>query len=312
MTNPGNIVRVRARNGGRASVYEANGWAQQYSSGLLAGNGVKQNTIADMNVLVGGSSTKPDVLLAENPAGYKIALDLVGQQALTITAPASNSRISAVVAYTDDLSLPTTEDTVTGSPASCGLIIVNGTAAANPTAPTDAQIRTAITSDGATGSQAAYCIIAKILVSSDTTAIENSLITTNIASLGSQIFNIFYPVGSYYETSDTSFDPNVSWGGTWVEDTAGKVLVSYDNGDADFGTVGGTGGEKTHKLTTTEMPNHSHNMYRSGFESVAQGSFTSSITGTAQATGTTAGAGGGGAHNNLQPYIVVKRWHRTA
>ncbi len=185
MTNPDNIVRVRARNGGRASVYEANGWAQAYSGGLLEGNGVIQNTSADMNVLVGGSSSKPDVVLAENPAGYKIALDLVGQQAVAITAPASNSRISAIVAYTDDLSLASTEDTVTGSPASCGLIVVNGTASASPSEPTDAQIRTAITSDGATGSQAAYCVIATIEVASSTTVITNSLITIKQAAIGS-------------------------------------------------------------------------------------------------------------------------------
>lgn len=183
MTNPDNIVRVRARNGGRASVYEANGWAQAYTSGLLEGNGVTQNTSADMNVLVGGSMAKPDVILAENPSGYKIALDIVGKQPIAITTPASNSRISAIVAYTDDLALVSTEDTVTGSPASCGLIVVNGTASASPSEPTDNQIRTAITADGATGSQASYCVIATVLVSSDTTIITDSLITVKKVSL---------------------------------------------------------------------------------------------------------------------------------
>ena len=183
MTNPDNIVRVRARNGGRASVYEANGWAQSYSAGLFEGDGVIQNTVADMNVLVGGSSSKPDVVLAENPAGYKIALDLVGQQPIAITTPASNNRISSIVAYTDDLSLATTEDNVTGSPSTCGLIVVNGTASVNPTEPTEAQIRTAITNDGATGSQAAYVVIANILVSSSTTAITDSLIVPNRATV---------------------------------------------------------------------------------------------------------------------------------
>lgn len=183
MTNPDNIVRVRARNGGRASVYEANGWCQPFSTGLVEGNGVIQNTSADMNVLVGGSATKPDVIIAENAAGYKIALDIVGQQAVAITAPASNSRISAIVAYTDDLSLPTTEDNVTGSPASCGLIVVNGTASASPSAPTDTQIRSAITADGATGSQAAYAVIATIVVASTTTSITDSLISINYAKM---------------------------------------------------------------------------------------------------------------------------------
>ncbi len=185
------MVRVRARNGGRASVYEANGWAQAYTSGLLEGNGVTQNTVADMNVLVGGSATKPDVILAENAAGYRIALDIVSQQAITITTPASNSRISAIVAYTDDLALASSEDTITGSPASCGLIVVNGTASASPTAPTDNQIRTAITADGATGSQAAYCVIATVLVPYDATAIDDSMITMNVAKIGSQ--NIDFP-----------------------------------------------------------------------------------------------------------------------
>lgn len=35
------------------------------------------------------------------------------------------------------------------------------------------------------------------------------------------INDLIRPVGSYYETSDTSFDPNVTWGGTWelIENT---------------------------------------------------------------------------------------------
>ena len=186
MTNPNNIVRVRARNGGRASVYEANAWCQAFSSGIFEGVGVVQNTSADMNVLVGGSATKPDVLIAQNPSGYKIALDIIGHQAVAITAPTSNSRISAIVAYTDDLSLSTTQSDVTGSPSSCGLIVVNGTAAANPVAPTDTQIREAITQDGATGSQAPYCVIATIKVASNTTMITDSLISTNQAGIGSK------------------------------------------------------------------------------------------------------------------------------
>lgn len=208
MTNPDNIVRVRARNGGRASVYEANGWAQAYTSGLLEGNGVTQNTSADMNVLVGGSATKPDVVLAINPADYRIGLDIVGQQAIAITAPASNSRISAIVAYTDDLSLATTEDTVTGSPSSCGLIVVNGTASASPSEPTDNQIRTAITADGATGSQASYCIIATILVESTTTTITDSMITIKRAQIGSQNIDFATLSGNY---STTEIDTGYVW-----------------------------------------------------------------------------------------------------
>ena len=182
-TNPNDIVRVRARANGRASVYEANAWCQSLSQGVLDGNGVVQNTSADMNVLVGGTSNKPDVVIASNPSGYKIALDIVGQQAVAITAPASNKRITSIVAYTDDLSLASTDENITGSPSSCGLIVVNGTASASPSAPDDATIRTAITDDGATGSQACYCVLAEILVDHTTTTITNSLIDNKISGV---------------------------------------------------------------------------------------------------------------------------------
>lgn len=230
MTNPDNIVRTRARNGGRASVYEANGWAQSFTSGIIDGNGVIQNNVADMNVLVGGSTTKPDVVLAENPVGYKVALDLVTQQAVTITKPASNSRISAIVAYTDDLSLPTTEDTVTGSPSSCGLIVVNGTAGSSPSAPSDTTIRNAITADGATGSQAAYCVIATVLVASNTTSITNNEITNNMAKLGAKNID-FATIGGSYSTSE------IATGATWVDGkTIYKKSFSTTSGPQDGST----------------------------------------------------------------------------
>lgn len=47
------------------------------------------------------------------------------------------------------------------------------------------------------------------------------------------LLDLFYPVGSYYETSDISFNPNSIWGGTWVDDTKGYVTVGAlrDGGD---------------------------------------------------------------------------------
>ena len=255
MTNPDNIVRVRARNGGRASVYEANGWCQAFSTGLLEGNGVIQNTVADMNVLVGGSITKPDVVIATNPAGYKIALDIVGQQAVAITAPASNKRISAIVAYTDDLSLPTTQDTVTGAPGSCGLIVVNGTAASSPTAPNDTTIRSAITADGATGSQASYCVIATILVENGTTAITSSEITTNKAGVTSQNIDCATSVdadgwikvklakNTVMYAKQGSFSITMG-GSTWTSRQVSAKPTDLDIYQTFRGIVSGTSGDK--------------------------------------------------------------------
>lgn len=130
-----------------------------------------------------------------------------------------------------------------------------------------------------------------------------------------RMLNLFYPVGSYYETSNTSFDPNNAWCGTWVEDTAGRVLVAQDAGT--FATVGDTGGEETHTLVTAEMPSHNHELAFHGISgSTEQGKGVPFMGDGNDYIGKDArgvySTGGDGAHNNLQPYLVVKRWHRVS
>lgn len=39
------------------------------------------------------------------------------------------------------------------------------------------------------------------------------------------VLDIFYPVGSFYKTTNISFNPNTVWGGTWVEDTTQDVVA---------------------------------------------------------------------------------------
>lgn len=48
-------------------------------------------------------------------------------------------------------------------------------------------------------------------------------------SINTDLVDMIYPVGSYYETSDTTFDPNTAWGGTWVNV---KRNVMRTNGSA--------------------------------------------------------------------------------
>ena len=49
---------------------------------------------------------------------------------------------------------------------------------------------------------------------------------TEVVSVSKQLILSVYPVGSYYETSDPDFNPNTAWGGTWVKDTQGRVMVA--------------------------------------------------------------------------------------
>ena len=127
---------------------------------------------------------------------------------------------------------------------------------------------------------------------------------------GTNVLEKVYPVGSIYINASVSTNPATLLGfGTWVAFGAGKVVVGLDSTDTDFDTVGETGGAKTHTLTTSEIPSHTHalnasdNPGGSGAIEVAGGSPTS--TQSTQATG------GGSAHNNLQPYIVAYMWKRT-
>lgn len=135
---------------------------------------------------------------------------------------------------------------------------------------------------------------------------------------GEAFLNMFYPVGSYYETSDNNFDPNVTWGGTWVKETQGQVHVSSGVNYTVGGALTNTsdGGEEEHTLTVDEIPSHTHPNPSNGAFLVNNGSGTALAFAAGSyhraAASETGARGGGQAHNNMQPYIVVNRWHRTA
>lgn len=88
-----------------------------------------------------------------------------------------------------------------------------------------------------------------------TSANSNIQGTTDLTGL----LNLFYPVGSYYETSDANFNPNTSWGGTWVQDTKGQVMVSKSD-TGTFNTVGNNIGSETKTLVTDNLPAHNHGL----------------------------------------------------
>lgn len=79
-----------------------------------------------------------------------------------------------------------------------------------------------------------------------------------------KLLDLIYPVGSYYETSDDSFDPNESWGGTWVEDTDGAVLIAQGkNYGGKLATPGQTIGQDDFQLQIGQIPGHTHTYQKS-------------------------------------------------
>lgn len=98
----------------------------------------------------------------------------------------------------------------------------------------------------------------------------------------------------------------------WEMVSEGKIPIGLDISDTDFNTIGKTGGEKEHTLTRAELPsfNIGIDYYTSGngsqYISASKGS------GVYVGTGQTNNVGGGHAHNNMPPYIVMAFWKRVA
>lgn len=149
------------------------------------------------------------------------------------------------------------------------------------------------------------------------TAISNDAVTST------EFVNAVYPVGSIYINATNSSNPNTLLGhGTWVAFGAGRVPVGFDSSDSDFNSAEETGGAKTHTLTSSQMPSHTHTFtdytYQenggSGPGGTGQGSASTDNDNRATrgVSNTTNATGSGAAHNNLQPYITVYMWKRTA
>ena len=134
-----------------------------------------------------------------------------------------------------------------------------------------------------------------------------------------------YPVGSIY-FSAVGTNPSELFGfGTWQAWGAGRVPVGVDASQTEFNAVEKTGGEKAHALTINEMPSHTHEISYRPIGDPSDDPFAlfkseGGITGTYNSPGTelsqdaleAKAAGGGQAHNNLQPYITCYMWKRTA
>jgi microcystin-dependent protein len=117
---------------------------------------------------------------------------------------------------------------------------------------------------------------------------------------------LFAVIGTTYGAGDGSTTFN-------LPNLQGRVPVGFDSGQTEFDAMGETGGAKTHTLTVSEIPSHSHTT-----EGVSPGSSPNNFTGHSalgaeqNAQDSSVGStGGGGAHNNLQPYITLRFIIRT-
>jgi hypothetical protein len=146
-----------------------------------------------------------------------------------------------------------------------------------------------------------------------------------------------YPIGSIYINAGVTTNPATLLGfGTWTAFGAGRVMVGLNGSDTLFDALEETGGSKdavavshTHTATVTD-PGHTHTLnFRGGASGnsdhdvdgnliaprVRNVQFSADNQSNSATTGISVGistTGSSGTNANLQPYITVAMWKRTA
>ena len=126
---------------------------------------------------------------------------------------------------------------------------------------------------------------------------------------------LFAVIGTTYGVGDGSTTFN-------LPDLRGRIPLTKDNmggtsanrvTDAAADTLGGSGGAENHTLSASEIPAHNHQILRPGSNGSGggtqwwQGNSVTNVGGIYTENNT----GGGGAHNNMQPYLTLNYLIKT-
>lgn len=83
-------------------------------------------------------------------------------------------------------------------------------------------------------------------------------VTAGNVDLAATAIERAYPVGSIFMSTIATNPASQLGMGTWAAWGKGRVPVGVDTDQTEFADTEKTGGEKTHLLTTAEMPSHAH------------------------------------------------------
>ena len=149
--------------------------------------------------------------------------------------------------------------------------------------------------------------VGMIMPSASQGSITDWLLCDGSAVSRTEYSKLFNAIGTTYGSGDgsTTFNlPNI----------AGKMIIGYKQDDEDFGTLGATGGSKTHTQTVEELARHHHTMAfytgsNGGYQNAQQVAPTNAINRNTDV------AGEGQPMDIMNPYIVLNYYikaHKTA
>ena len=275
---------------------DESGDSGHHERAYFSGFACTQTSPAGMSIQIGGGDDVDSAaIFIGSDRAVLLSTDGTPQTVTIPTAPASGSRIDAVVSYID-ISSPSAGDETPGTPEYVHTIVVSGTASGSPSAPTDAQIVSALPA----GANAKYYRWCDVRVAQGATTITNSNITDkrpaspNVYS--TSILDLIYPIGSIAIGAKPSI-------GTW-ERIQGRFLWASNTAHP----AGNTGGSETVALGDNNMPysaimdkQSNAGGWGAQFVTVPSGQYVMGAKGT-NAT----------PHENMPPYLSVDMWRRTA
>lgn len=318
-TNP-IVYKIKATAGNGNILPEENTWQDLVIK--VADDYIDLNVKDAVNGLINSTTKHQEQVtsLIEQATDQQDEISVALTNSINVTDEAKKATVTAL-SVTNDARIATTnanEATQRANEAANGVVIIrNGTTVPSSSLGKNGDYYINTTSgDFYLKNTSSWSKKFNMIALDQITEIKNAF--NSVTALTKQLFLLMHPVGCIY-MSTSAISPQTTFGGTWIRWGNGRVPVGVDTTDNDFNTVEKTGGEKEHKLTIEEMPNHNHPIY--GGCTTTQNTVTTAndngwipwLDGKNFQNGDPlVKVGGEQAHNNLQPYITCYMWKRTA
>jgi microcystin-dependent protein len=119
----------------------------------------------------------------------------------------------------------------------------------------------------------------------------------NGTSKEAAVYPALFAITSHYYGGDA----------TWfhLPNLMGQFIAGYSSNAGDYATIGVAGGTSNVTLNTANLPAHHHHFYAYAGADIGGTITPEYFTGYTAATITAESAGGGTAHENRPPYVVV-------